>query len=62
MIAAGIDLGGTKIEAQVFDADWNCAEKQRSATPQTYADLLAAVAAHVDWIETSYPGLPIGIG
>ncbi|MGB0556096.1 MAG: ROK family protein, partial [Paracoccaceae bacterium] len=50
MIAAGIDLGGTKIEAQVFDADWNCAEKQRSATPQTYADLLATVAAHVDWI------------
>ena len=62
MIAAGIDLGGTKIEAQVFDADWNCAEKQRSATPQTYAGLLTAVAAQVSWIEKSYPGLPIGVG
>ena len=62
MIAAGIDLGGTKIEAQVFDTDWNCAKKQRSATPQTYADLLAAVDAHVAWIEKNYPGLPIGIG
>ena len=62
MIAAGIDLGGTKIEAQVFDDNWDCAEKQRSATPQTYADLLSVVSAQVSWIEKNHPGLPIGIG
>ena len=29
MIAAGIDLGGTKIEAQVFAPDWSLASRQR---------------------------------
>ena len=29
MIAAGIDLGGTKIEAQVFGDDWQLAARKR---------------------------------
>jgi hypothetical protein len=33
MIAAGIDLGGTKIETQIFDADWQPVARQRIATP-----------------------------
>ena len=34
MIAAGIDLGGTKIEAQVFDSGWNRVENRRIPTPE----------------------------
>lgn len=61
MIAAGIDLGGTKIEAQVFDSGWNRVETNRIATPQTYDDLVQAMVAQIRWAEGKSQGLPIGI-
>ena len=62
MIAAGIDLGGTKIEAQIFDSGWNRVATNRMATPATYDDLVQAVVAQIRWIESkSRPGLPVGI-
>jgi N-acetylglucosamine kinase len=62
MIAAGIDLGGTKIEAQVFDSGWNRVDSRRVATPQTYADLVAAMVDQIGWIDgLGLPGLPIGV-
>ena len=61
MIAAGIDLGGTKIEAQVFDSGWNRIESRRIATPKSYPDLVAAVAQQIVWIDAQSPDLPIGI-
>lgn len=61
MIAGGIDLGGTKIEAQIFDADWAIVDRQRVATPKTYPDLIAAVTGLIGWIDTQSPGVPIGI-
>ena len=61
MIAAGIDLGGTKIETQVFDSGWNRVESCRIATPKTYADLVAALADQIAWVEAQSPNLPIGI-
>ena len=61
MIAAGIDLGGTKIEAQVFDSGWNRVETRRIATPTTYDDLVQAMVSLIDWIESKSLGLPIGI-
>jgi N-acetylglucosamine kinase len=62
MIAAGIDLGGTKIEAQVFDSGWNRIDSNRIATPATYEDLVAAMAQQIGWIEgRTRPGLPIGV-
>ena len=61
MIAAGIDLGGTKIEAQLFDSGWNRVESRRIATPKTYDALVAAMADQIGWIEAQSPGLPIGI-
>ena len=61
MIAAGIDLGGTKIEAQIFDSGWNRLESHRIATPKTYDALVAAMADQIGWIEAQSPGLPIGI-
>lgn len=57
MIAAGIDLGGTKIEAQLFDADWNRGKTKRVATPATYDALVEAV---VDLIQWAGP-VPVGI-
>jgi N-acetylglucosamine kinase len=61
MIAAGIDLGGTKIEAQVFDFGWNRVDFHRIATPKTYDALVAAMAALIAWVQAQTPGLPIGI-
>ena len=61
MIAAGIDLGGTKIEAQVFDSGWNRVDSQRIATPLAYDALVAAMADQVRWIEARAKGVPIGV-
>ena len=61
MIAAGIDLGGTKIEAQVFAQDWSLAARHRWPTPKDYPTLVAAMADAIRWCETHAPGLPIGI-
>lgn len=33
-IAGGIDLGGTKIEAQRFDHNWDIGEKRHIDTPK----------------------------
>ncbi len=58
MIAGGIDVGGTKIEASVFDAGWHVVETRRIDTPTSYPALIAAVQQQADWM----PGLPLGIG
>ena len=60
-VAAGLDLGGTKIEAQVFDADWNRLDTRRIATPTSYDALVAAMADQIAWVETHAENLPIGI-
>jgi N-acetylglucosamine kinase len=61
MIAAGIDLGGTKIEAQVFAPDWSLAARQRWPTPKDYPTLVSAMAEAIRWCETHTANLPIGI-
>ena len=43
MTAVGLDLGGSKIEAQIFDADWALTDKRRVDTPQNYHALLNAI-------------------
>lgn len=60
-LAAGIDLGGTKIEAQIFGADWALSHRQRIATPGDYPGLVAALAGLIAWAEGFGPGLPLGI-
>ena len=57
----GIDLGGTKIEAQKFDADWNVADKRRIDTPTNYHELIAAMADQIRWLQEDNPNLPVGI-
>lgn len=60
-----IDLGGTKIEACVFDAQLKPLESQRVATPQaSYGDLIDAVVRQCEWLQTvsGLADLPIGMG
>lgn len=63
--ALGIDLGGTKIEARLFDADFHELWRARIPTPRhDYAAALAAMAALVDQARSHIPdgALTIGIG
>ena len=62
MIAAGIDLGGSKIEAQIFNAEWTCVDRLRVKTPTTYDSLLQTLQEAIDWIEGQDGNIPIGIG
>lgn len=62
MIAAGIDLGGTKIEAQLFDAGWQRAAHRRVPTPASYPALVAAVADQIGWAEAQGgQGIAVGV-
>ena len=62
MIAAGIDLGGTKIEVQLFDQDWACVDRRRIDTPATYDDLVRAMAGQIAWADQRAGArLPVGI-
>ena len=61
MIAAGIDLGGTKIALQGFDADWQRVEEHRVPTPRDYDALVEALADLVRKSET-WAGAPIPVG
>lgn len=62
MIAAGIDLGGTKIEAQVFAPDWTLAHRRRIDTPGDYAGLCAAMADQIAWADSvAVNSVPVGV-
>lgn len=61
MIAAGIDLGGTKIEAQIFDAAWKRVDSLRIPTPKDYDLLVRAMVDQMDWITARAGPVPIGV-
>ena len=61
MIATGIDLGGTKIEAQVFAPDWTVAHRRRIDTPQDYDALVQAMADQIAWAN-GIAGQPLSTG
>lgn len=61
--ALGIDLGGTKIAAQIFNNRWQIQDSKRIETPDRYAGLIAALADLVKWADASTGvALPVGIG
>lgn len=62
--AGGIDVGGTKIEARLFDAAMTELDRHRIPVPRgDYAGTVEAVAAMVGWLrERGGAGLPIGVG
>lgn len=62
-MTAGIDLGGTKIETQVFGSDWSVLARRRRVTPDVYDALVAALAEEIGWAEEQGgAGVPVGIG
>lgn len=63
MIAAGIDLGGTKAEVQLFDAAWTPVASRRDTTPDDYDALVVMLTAQIAWARAQAGSdLPIGIG
>lgn len=65
MVSGGIDLGGTKIEASVFDDDLQPTDTRRIATPRdSYEELLAVLTDQIDWLVqiSGQADLPIGLG
>lgn len=63
MIALGIDLGGTKISAEIFGSDWTVVKTRRVPTPKDYDELVAAMADQIAWAEQVAGGpMPIGVG
>ncbi len=64
-LVAGIDLGGTKIQTTVFDAQWSVVNSKRSSTPDSvYQELLQVLAEHIDWASNTdnTRQIPVGIG
>ena len=61
---AGIDLGGTKIEACLFDDDLVEQARKRVPTPRSYPGLLDALVDQHRWLvaESGIGRLPLGIG
>ncbi|KMW60714.1 Latent glucokinase ycfX [Candidatus Rhodobacter oscarellae] len=65
MIFGGIDLGGSKIEARLFNGpEARTMDVRRVATPtDSYDSLLDQLSAQIDWLiaQTKDPEMPIGI-
>lgn len=59
-----IDLGGTKIEACLFDEDAQPLRARRTATPAEAGALLDALEREARWLtdEAGEPHLPLGLG
>lgn len=59
----GIDLGGTKIEARLFDARMNEVMRHRIATPtESYDALLQGMLTQIRWLEEQGEVDAIGLG
>ena len=62
---AGIDLGGTKIEACLFDANLTEVMRRRIPTPRhSYEGLLDGLVSQYEWMcrEANVSKLPVGVG
>lgn len=64
MLSGGIDLGGTKIEARLFDDAMATREVRRVPTPaQDFDAFIRALAGEVRWLEaqSADPALPVAV-
>lgn len=60
---AGIDLGGTKIELQLFDEGWTMLARKRVTTPRQYDALVQSVVDLTRWADHKADGqVSLGIG
>ncbi|MEL6641231.1 MAG: ROK family protein [Pseudomonadota bacterium] len=63
MTVVGFDIGGTKIETQIFDDRWAEVARQRCETPTTYPALVATIADQIRWAEGQVGSLKsVGVG
>jgi N-acetylglucosamine kinase len=59
----GIDLGGTKIEARLFDDTFQEVGRHRIPTPTaTYSDMLDGIVSQIRWLEDQGAVTAIGLG
>lgn len=64
MKCGAIDLGGTKIEARIFDDQMNTLDTRRIPTPQdSFETFITDLASQIRWMEeqTNNPELPVAI-
>lgn len=63
MISGGLDIGGTKIEARLFDDNMQSLDSRRMPTPRDGADpFFATLGEQVEWLrQMAGRDLPIGI-
>ncbi len=58
----GIDIGGTKIAARIFDANWSTVESREIATPRhSYDAFLDAVNGMIDWLREHDATVGVGL-
>lgn len=62
MRAIGLDIGGTKIETQVFSEDWELKGRTRVPTPLEYPDFLETVRRQIFAAREDEMQVAIGIG
>ena len=58
---AGLDIGGTKMEARIYDADWREVSRLRRPTPEGYDGLIDGIAQLVE-DASEVPVEVLGIG
>ena len=61
-IRTGVDIGGTKLEAAVLDADGNVLARERVPTPDGYDNVLDAIAGLILQTERAAGGRALGVG
>lgn len=63
MISGGIDIGGTKIEARLFAADFTTIERRRLATPKDdLAGFMAVLVDQVEWLQNVSRSKALAVG
>jgi predicted NBD/HSP70 family sugar kinase len=63
MMFGGIDLGGTKVEACLFDADLKPVRSRRVATPRSsYAELVDCLVGQYEWLRDAAAGADLALG
>ena len=51
MVALGLDIGGSKVEAQIFDSGWNLLANKRVKTPGDRTSMLEEISNLILWAE-----------
>lgn len=63
MIAGAVDIGGTKMQAELFGPEMESLARRRCPTPQDYDAFLGALLDQIGWLraQAGQPDLPVGL-